>query len=520
MAYKEVLRVEVQEVIRRWQAGNSQRQIAEGTGLSRATVRKYLSAAKGEGIAQDGPAPSEEQLSRLAGISRAGPRQVETPVEDSLAPWGDQIYQWLTGDRLQVTRVQELLASRGCVVSYTSLRRFIRKRNWGRRSVRTVRMADTEPGEVAEVDFGRLGMITDPATGRRKVVWALIIVLSYSRHCFVSPTHSQKLEDVIAGLEAAWAFFGGVPRYLVIDNFPAAVAGPDSLHPRLTRGFLEYSQHRGFVADPARARHPEDKPKVERSVSYVRERLFKGGDFNGLAHLRTEARRWCLEVAGQRVHGATRRQPLVVFQDEERHALLPWDGEPDEITHWRTAKVHPDHHVACQYALYSVPSSSCPPGQKVEIRLDSKLVRIYHRGKLVKIPQRQPKGGRATDVDDYPAELSAYTMKAPERIKRSAALYGPAVAQFAQRLFDDRHPWSKIRQGHKLIRLGERYTAPRLDAACQRALAVDLIDVNRVERILVQALEQEAMPQLPLPMLAGRFARPGSVFALATGGRS
>ena len=41
MAYKEVLRVEIQEVIRRWQAGNSQRQIAEGTGLSRATVRKY-----------------------------------------------------------------------------------------------------------------------------------------------------------------------------------------------------------------------------------------------------------------------------------------------------------------------------------------------------------------------------------------------------------------------------------------------------------------------------------------------
>ena len=395
MAYKEVLRVEIQEVIRRWQTRGSQRQIAEGTGLSRATVRKYLSAAKGEGIAQDGSAPSEEQLSRLAGISRAGPKRVETPVEDSLAPWGDQIYQWLTGDRLKVTRVQELLATRGCAVSYTSLRRFIRKRNWGRRSVRTVRMADTEPGEVAEADFGRLGMITDPATGRRKVVWALIIVLSYSRHCFVWPTHSQKFEDVVVGLEAEWAFFGGVPKYLVIDNFPAAVAGSDPLHPRLTRGFLEYSQHRGFVADPARARHPKDKPKVERSVPYVRERLFKGGDFNGLAHLRSEARRWCLEVAGQRIHGTTRRQPLVVFQDEERHTLLPWDGEPYEITHWRTAKVHSDHHVSCQYALYSVPASCCPPGQKVEIRLDSKLVRIYHRGQAGQDPrasaQRRPR---------------------------------------------------------------------------------------------------------------------------------
>ena len=135
MAYKEALRVELQEVIRRWQAGASQRQIAEGTELSRATVRKYLSAAKGVGIAQDGPAPSEEQLSRLAGISRAGPRQLETPVEDSLAPWAVQIYQWLTGDRMKVTRVQELLEARGCTVSYPSLRRFIRKRNWRRRSI-------------------------------------------------------------------------------------------------------------------------------------------------------------------------------------------------------------------------------------------------------------------------------------------------------------------------------------------------------------------------------------------------
>ena len=140
------------------------------------------------------------------------------------------------------------------------------------------------------------------------MVWALIIVLTYSRHSFVWPTFSQKLVDVIEGLEAAWAFFEGVPKYLVIDNFPAAVAGVDPLHPRLTRGFLEYSQHRGFISDPARVRHPRDKPRVERGVPYVRERFFKGGEFRGLSDMRSAARRWCLAVAGQRVHGTTRRQ--------------------------------------------------------------------------------------------------------------------------------------------------------------------------------------------------------------------
>ena len=513
MAYKEVLRVEISEVIRRWRAGHSQRRIASGTGLSRDTVARYITAAAALGVSREGGELSEEQLSRLAVIGQPGPRRVETPSEDVLAPWADQIHRWLTGDRLQLTRVQELLAERGCRVSYASLQRFVARRNWRRRSKATVRMEDTPPGEVVEVDFGRLGLIHDPQTGRRRAVWALLLVLGYSRHCFVWPTFGQTLEDVIAGLESAWAFFGGIPKYLVIDNCPPAVATADPLHPVFTRGFLEYSQRRGFIADAARVRHPKDKPKVERGVPYARERFFKGGEFRDLADVREQARRWCRDVAGLRIHGTTRRKPLVVFQDEERQALLPWDGEAYEIADWREAKVHQDHHIQCRQALYSVPSSLCPPGQKVEVRVDSKLVRIYHRGQLIKTHVRQPRGGRATDPEDYPAHLSAYTTRAPDGIKSKAGELGPAVAEFADHLFAGPLPWARIRQGHKLLRLGERYTAKRLDAACRRALDVDLIDVRRVERILVQALEQETTPELPTPLPEGRFARPGSVFA-------
>ena len=68
-------------------------------------------------------------------------------------------------------------------MSYQWLRRFIQKRNWSGRI--TVRMEDTTPCEVAEVDCGCLGLIHDPDTGRLRTVWALIVVLSYSRHCFV-----------------------------------------------------------------------------------------------------------------------------------------------------------------------------------------------------------------------------------------------------------------------------------------------------------------------------------------------
>ena len=252
MAYREVTRVEIGEVIRRWQAGEGLRKIASGTGLSRITVRKYVAAAQELGLSREGAGPSEEQLNRLAGISQSGPRQVQIPSEEVLAPWADQVYQWLTGDRLQLTRIQELLAARGCRISYSSLHRWIRRRNWQRRQSGTVRMEDTAPGEVAELDFGRLGLIQDPETGRRRTAWALIVVLAYSRHSFVWPTFSQKLEDVIAGLEAAWAFFGGVPRYLVIDNFPRRGGGGRRVAPQAHPGLP------GIL--PAPGRHHRPRP--------------------------------------------------------------------------------------------------------------------------------------------------------------------------------------------------------------------------------------------------------------------
>ena len=172
MAYKEVLRVEIWEVIRRWRTGHSQRRIASGTGLSRDTVVRYITLTEALGVSRLGPEPSEKQLSRLAVIGQSGPRQAETPSEDLLSPWADQIHRWLTGDRLQLTRIHELLLGRGCQVSYQSLRRFVQKRNCRRPSKVTVRMEDTPPGEVVEVDFGRLGLIHDPETGRRRAVWA------------------------------------------------------------------------------------------------------------------------------------------------------------------------------------------------------------------------------------------------------------------------------------------------------------------------------------------------------------
>ncbi len=144
-------------------------------------------------------------------------------------------------------------------------------------------------------------------------------------------------------------------------------------------------------------------------------------------------------------------------------------------------------------------------------------MRLYRHGELVKVHPRQPKGGRSTDPDDYPQERTAYALRAPDRLVHQAVLLGDHVGIFAQRLLSGPLPWAKLRQAQKLLRLGERYTAARLDAACARALAFDLIDVRRLERILALALEGA---ERPVPLLEdrllvvppGRFARPGTAF--------
>ena len=186
-----------------------------------------------------------------------------------------------------------------------------------------MRVNDGEPGDELQVDFGRMGLVFDPAAGRDRVVHALIFTACFSRHCFVWLTHRQTTEAVIAGCEAAWAFFGGVFATLIPDNLSAVVDGADPLEPRFNQAFVEYAQARGFMIDPARVRSPQDKPRVERQVQFVRGSFFAGETFIDLADAQRRAETWCRERAGLRIHGTTQQRPAEVFAAEEQPRLLP-----------------------------------------------------------------------------------------------------------------------------------------------------------------------------------------------------
>jgi len=117
-------------------------------------------------------------------------------------------------------------------------------------------------------------------------------------------------------------FYRGVFKTVIVDNMKAIVDKANPLEPRLNQAFVEYAQSRGFVVDPARVHSPQDKPRVERTVPFVRQSFFAGETFIDLADAQRRAEEWCRVRAGMRVHGAIQARPSEVFRIEELGVLL------------------------------------------------------------------------------------------------------------------------------------------------------------------------------------------------------
>ena len=523
MAYLEVGMWEILDVLRRVHRGEPYAAIERATSRTRKTVRRYVRLAIKAGWQRSESEPDEALAVAVARALKPGTKDaIAGEAEMRLTPHREQIALWLGANEseergLRLSKVHQLLERQGVDVPYSSLHRFaVRHCGFHDRRRSTVRVADVAPGELAEVDFGKLGLVPDrEREGRRRTVYALVVTLVHSRHQYVHATTSQRIADLIDGLEAAWVFFGGVPARVVLDNLKAAVTKADRYDPVFQRTFDEYARYRGFVIDAAVARHATGKPHVERNVQYVRESFFRGETWIDVAHVQRDAVRWCLEVAGARVHGTTRQRPLAVFEDIERAALRPLVGERFDTPSWATCKVHGDHHIQVGRALYSVPHAYLH--KPVDVRSDSRLVRIYCRGELIKTHARQPPGGRSTDYDDYPEHLAAYAMRDPDRAIAEARRRGEEIGRFAERLLAGTFPWARLRQAQKLLRLADKYGGARVDDACRRALAFDVVNVHRVERIVKLDAERIATtdrtPTGQLVLLpAPRFLRPAGSF--------
>src|SRR5580700_9408246 len=304
MAFREVAVTEIREVLRAWLSGAGLRKVAEQAGVDRKTARRYVQAAAEAGLARDGGVAqlTDELVGQVAEAVRPVRPGGHGQAWDQLEACRERVQAQVSAG-LSVVKIGVLLQRQGVTVPYRTLHRFCVERCGFGKSAATVRVDDGEPGAECQLDFGYLGLLADPVTGRRRKVRALIFTACYSRHMFVWLSFSQTLGTLIAGCDAAWAFFGGVFRVLVPDNASPIVADADAVNPRFTAGWLDYAQHCGFATDAARVRSPKDKPRVERAVQYVRGNFFAGETFAGLPGAQQAVQAWCAGTAGTRIHG-------------------------------------------------------------------------------------------------------------------------------------------------------------------------------------------------------------------------
>jgi transposase len=512
--------VEIKEALRLWARGHGLRTIAGRTGLDRKTIRRHVDVARELGLEPGDEIRAVDDLfvSDVVARIRPGAPTEAGAMRGHCRSHVELVEDWLKKGCKGPKIVRLLHRHTGVKVPLRTLQRFVREELQAGEGG-TVRVVDP-PAGVLEVDFLKLGAFEELASGTTRAMYALLCTASVSRHQFLWPCLQQDLDAVIGGLEAAWPFFGGVFPVLLPDNLKAVVDEADPIAPVFNRDFLEYAQARGFEIDPARVRKAKDKARVERQVQYSRNDYFKGENFGSVEEARIAARQWCLDEAGQRIHGRTRRRPLEAFESVEKEVLLPPPDEVYDMPRWGTFKVGRDHAVVVDYALYTVPHllGEC----KLRVRRDRSTVKMYKGGQLVKVHPKQPEGGTHIDPADLPPEKAALATRDTEPLCVQADGFGQHVGIYARRLAEGPLPWSRMRHVYRLLGLARRYGAEITDEACARALEVDVVDVHRISRMLENGLKERRLIRSDPPPVRPqatvlRFARPKSAFR-TTGG--
>lgn len=486
--------VDIAEILTHWYADRSIKDISSSLGVARNTISKYVAPAVRAGLRPGGPPISEDEWAER--IREWFPQLRDTRLRQvtwsAIEVHRDYIADQLRRNVTMSTIHQRLVDEQGLACSVASLRRWVRANlpeDLRREQVRVLRLRPPEPGEEAQVDYGKLGRWVDPATGKKHTVWALVIVLCASRHMFVRPVITMDQQAWTAAHVEAFEFFGGAPRRIVPDNLKTGVDKPDLYDPKINRSYAELGVHYGVLIDPARAGKPKDKPQVERPMPYIRDSFWRGREetFTSLAQMRAEAVRWCLQVAGQRqcrpLDGAA---PLSVFRGVEQPALMGLPGQPFELATWSRGKVGPDIHVKVGKTLYSVPWKYI--GKTVDARSTQSTVQLFIEGESIKTHVRKPKG-KQTDLNDYPPERIAFFQRTPVWCRKRAAEIGPACAAVIEELLAG-NALHHLRSAQGVLGLADRHDVGRLEAACARALAADDPSYRTVKGILAAAPER------------------------------
>jgi transposase len=333
--------------------------------------------------------------------------------------------------------------------------------------------------------------VIDGATGEVRDCQLFVAVLGASSYTFAEATFTQRLVDWIGSHERAFAFFGGVTAQLVSDNLKAGVTKACFYEPAVNRTYAEMAAHYGTVVIPARPKKPRDKAKVEVAVQIATRWItakLRHQRFFSLAEINIAIRGLVAQL-NDRVtrHLGTSRRAL--FEDIEQSALKALPVEPYIYAEWKQCKVSFDYHVEVERHYYSVPHTLLR--ESVWVRITARTVEVFHRGQRIAAHLRSSSQRRHTTLAEHmPSSHRRYAEWTPERITRQAGEIGRNTAALIEIILRERaHPEQGFRAAIGIIRLANSFGRERLEAACERALAIGARSFTSVNSILKNNLD-------------------------------
>lgn len=307
------------------------------------------------------------------------PEYRRAPRPSCLDPFSNRIAEIVAEwPEISAVRVCEILQPEGYTGGLTILRAYLRSIR--PQPVQVFQRTTYRPGEIGQLDWACMPDPIRSPTGEMRRVWALILILGYSRVLSVVFSFGTKLPDFLRAHAQLLAFMGGVPHTLVYDNLSSVVVEHRGKEVTFNQQFLVFAERYGFRPYACTPGQPHEKGVVESSVGYVKGNFWPGRRFADLDDLQAQADLWRDTVANVRVHGTLHERPIDRLA-QDRAALLPLPREvwiPPDV---RFVRVSSQGFIHVESNQYSVPLILAR--QQVSVHLNATTVVIYHEQKAV-----------------------------------------------------------------------------------------------------------------------------------------
>lgn len=299
--------------------------------------------------------------------------------------------------------------------------------------------------------------------------------MTYSMYPYVEAFVDEKQHSWITAHVHMYEYFGGVARILVPDNCRTAVDHNKGWKDqRINAVYQEMAEHYGTAVIPARVRAPKDKPNAEGSVGNIstwitaalrNEQFFSFEELN-------RAIRQKLEEFSHRPFQKKEGSRYDIFHEEELPLLAPLPAYPYELAEWKQATVQFNYHISCAGMLYSVPYEYIK--RKVDVRVTDKMVEIFYNNNRIASHRRLygRKGQYSTVTEHMPPSHQQYLEWNGDRFRKWAERIGENTYQVVDAILTSKRvEQQSYRSCMGLLKLADKYSVNRLEAACRKALS-------------------------------------------------